>query len=153
MAVKFMTYNFTTNPDKYKSHPDIINGTIHDSRNGIDTTNIIPGLQCYVNYLDLLVMLRDKWISVGYLDLGMVPVIMGPSFMHEPLVTTLLPIIQSKGLKVMPMPGTSFMLGNSMVGSTEYWAFREDAAEFLGCHPDKVRTRDILSKLTGVEFE
>lgn len=152
-VVGFMTYNFSTDEDKYKKHPDMIYTSIKDKRNGISTTNLIPGMQAYANYLDLLLMLRDKWISTGYLDLGMIPVIVAPSFMHEALITSLLPIIQAQGLKVIPMPGSSFMLNNSMAETTDYWAFREDAAEYLGCRPDEVKTKDIISKLTGVVLE
>jgi hypothetical protein len=153
MAVSFMTYNFSLNEEKYKKHPQMIYSTLKDKRNGISTSHLIPGMQCYINYMDLLVLLRDKWISTGYLDLGMIPVIVGPSFMHEVLTTALLPSIKSQGLKVVPMPGSSFMLHNSMIGTTDYWAFRTDAADFLGCSPERVTTKAIISKLIGVVLE
>lgn len=152
-SINFATYNFCLDSEKYKKHPDMIYSTLKDKRNGISTTNIIPGLQCYINYLELLVQLRDKWISTGYLDLGMIPIIMGPSFMHEVLVTTILPIVQSQKIKIYAMPGTSFMLYDSMKGTTEYWAFREDLAEFLGCPAEKVTTKAVISKLMNIKFE
>ena len=101
-VINFQTYNFCTDENKYKKHPNMIYASLSDKRNGISTTNLIPGMQSYVNYLDLLLMLRDKWISTGYLDLGMIPVIVAPSFMHEALVSGLLPTIQGQGLKVVP---------------------------------------------------
>lgn len=152
-VINFMTYNFTTDESKYKKHKDMIYTTLKDKRNGITTTNLIPGFQAYINYLDLLLDIRDKWISTGYLDLGMIPVIVAPSFMQEAMVKGLLSVIQTQGLKVIPMPGTSFMLNNSMAETTDYWAFRDDAAAFLGCSPDKVRTKDIISKLIGENLE
>lgn len=152
-VISFMTYNFQLDENKYKSDPNMIRSTLKDKRNGISTTNLIPGMQAYINYLDLLLMLRDKWISTGYLDLGMVPIIVAPSFMHEALITSLLPVIQAQELKVIPMPGTSFMLNNSMVETTDYWTFREDAAEYLDCEPGEVKTKNIISKLLGVELE
>lgn len=153
MAVTFMTYNFSLDAEKYKKHENMIYSTIKDKRNGISTTNLIPGMQAYINYLELLIMLRDKWISTAYLDLGMIPIIVGPSFMHEVLVNNLLPIIQSHNLKVYGMPGSSFMLNDTMKGTTEYWAFREDVANYLNCSPDKVNTKAVISKLTGVNLE
>lgn len=152
-VISFMTYNFSTDEEKYKKHKDMIYTTIKDKRNGISTTNLIPNLQAYANYLDLLLMLRDKWISTGYLDLGMIPVIVAPSFMQEALVTNLLPIIQGQGLKVVPMEGTSFMLNNSMADTTDYWIFRDDAAAYIGCRPEEATTKAIISKLVGVNFE
>lgn len=153
MTITNITYNFTFDENKYKKHPDMIYTTVKDKRNGISTTNLIPDLQCYINYLSLLVQLRDKWISTAYLDLGMIPIIVGPSFMHEVLVSTLLPIIQTKNLKIYAMPGSSFMLNGSMIGTTEYWSFRNDVAEFLDCSADRVTTRAVISKLTGVDVE
>ena len=153
MAVTFMTYNFSLDEQKYKTDEKMIYATLKDKRNGISTTNIIPGLQCYMNYLDLLLMLRDKWISTGYLDLGMIPIIVGPSFMHEALVSSILPIIQMNKLKVYAMPGTSFMLRDTMKSSTDYWAFRDDVAQFLGCDASKVTTRAVLEKIMGVTLE
>lgn len=153
MSSKLITHNFSLDLDKYRSHEHMIYRTLKDKRNNLTTTNVIPGTQCYINYLSLLVSLRDKWVSTGYLDLGMIPIIMGPSFMHEPLTKTLLPIIESKGLLIHPMPSVSFLIQDSMRGFTDYWAFRDDVADFLGTTPDKVTTKETLEKLMGVKFE
>ena len=151
MAVSFMTYNFTLDEDKYKNHKGALTQTFRDYRNNIETTYLVPdeGIGVYLNYLDLLIRLRDKWISTGYLDLGMIPIIYGPSFLHENLVNTLLPYIKRHNLKVYAMPSSSFMLHEGLKGKTEYWAFRDDVAEFLGCSPDKVTTKAVIYKLLG----
>lgn len=151
MAVSFMTYNFTLEGEnEYKNHPKALPQTFKDYRNGIDTTYLVPSIDSYLNYLDLLIRLRDKWISTGYLDLGMIPIIYGPSFMHEVLITHLLPDIKKHNLQVYAMPGSSFMSrDNAMAGKTEYWAFRDDVAKFLGCSPDKVTTRAVIDKIRG----
>lgn len=151
MPNKIVTYNFCRQ-DKNEEHKDMINRAMTDTRNGITTVKLIPNMQSYVNYMELLIMYRDKWVSTGYLDLGMIPIITGPSFMHEVLVRELLPKIESSGLIVQPMPATSFLLNSNRTGSTEYWAFRDDVGKYLGCKPEEVTFKAVLEKLIGVEF-
>ena len=147
-----VTTNFLLGEDvQVSSSPEIIKETIKDNRNNISVVNLIPNTQGYLNYLKLLMSLRDKWVSVGYLDLGMIPIIMGPSFWHDVLVSTWLPNIKSAGLIVYPMPGVSLLCSNNMRGVTDYWAFRDDVAKFLDCDPSKVTTEMVFRKLMGVD--
>lgn len=152
MILKYELYNFSLDKNKYTNHPDMIYTELTDTRNGISTTNLIPGIQCYINYIELLLSFRDKWVSTGYLDLGMIPIIVGPSFMHEVLVNTILPVIQSNNLKIYALPATSFILYDTMKGTTDYWAFRSDVAKFLDCPEDRVTTRQVISKLMNMNL-
>jgi hypothetical protein len=148
-----MTYNFKLEDDNIK-HPSMIYQVIKDTRNDISVSKLIPDdLQCYINYLDLIVMFRNKWISTGYLDLGMIPVIYGPSFMHSYIVPSILSRCNEAGLKIEPMPGISFFKRNFKEDITDYWIFRDEAAKYLGCSTKEVTSKKLLSKLLRREFE
>ena len=148
---RIVTYNFTFDPNCEKSNPKCCRTTLTDRRNNIDVINIVPqGTKSYLNYLDLLISLRDKWVSVGYLDLGMIPILMGPTFMHETFVDSYFPIIQNMGLPLYAMPGVSFLCDSAVVRDvTDYWAFRDDVGKFLGMDPNKVRTKDVFNRIMG----
>ena len=148
-----LTYNFTLDPDRYPATSNMIHKKLIDLRNGIEVVNLIPNIESYINYLDYLMYIRDKWISVGYLDLGMIPLVMGPSFTHNEIKQSILPRIQKSGLDVHQMPSVSFMFSKSINYMTDIWVFRDDAAKFLNTTPDKVRTKDIIYKLYGGAYE
>lgn len=153
MVIDFPTYNFVQDPEKYKNDTQLIKESFKDVRNGITTTGIVPGIQCYLNYMNLLLSVRNKWNSNGYLDLGMIPIVVGPSFLHQILLTKLQVSIADSGLKIHSMPSTSFLLSSSDMQFEDYWAFRSDVANFLETSPDKVTLKAVLEKLTGGEFE
>ena len=143
------TYNFKLEKEAIPAGVEYISSKLLDRRNNIEVVNLVPGIQSYINYLDLLMYLRGDWCSYGYLDLGMIPIIMAPSFMQEPITKLLLPVIKQSGLNIHSMPATSFLRKDTLTGTYEFWAFREDVGKFLGCSPDSVRTRMVLEKLTG----
>lgn len=130
-------------------------GKLLDRRNNIVSSYNTLDFKCYNNYLTLLLENRDKWKNYGYLDLGLIPVIMGPSWLHDRLVEALLPIAGKMKLELIELPGASFASNKNYSTVKDYWCKRVVASEFLGVDYTKVRTSDVLLKLIkgGVEFE
>ncbi len=150
---RFMTYNFCLEDKNFSNNPTSIKRVLVDSRNNIETNFLIPGVQSYLNYLNLLMLMRDKWYSTAYLDLGMIPIIVAPSFMQEALVNSILPNFSKTGLNIYPLPSSSFLSRNGYKGVAEYWAFRSDLAEYLNCDPLEVTTKKVMSDVMGVDYE
>lgn len=146
-----LTYNFRIEESSIEGIENVITKKLVDTRNGIEVINLVPGFESYLNYLDLLMYYKSKWISNCFLDLGMIPVIYGPSFLHTDLANILIPLANQYGLKLTPMPFSSFMLrvkpGNE---ANDYWVTREEAAKFLDCEELEVTSSAIINKLRGV---
>lgn len=104
-----------------------------DFRNGIYCANPTLDIDCYINYIDYLNMSQEDWVSYGYLDLGMVPLVMLPSFFPQDVKDILSTAAQQVGIKVFPMPPVSHLKGSYKGTTSDVWVFREDLAEVLGC--------------------
>ena len=94
-----LTYNFSTELDANFTHPQMTRKEFKDTRNGIVSFGLVPGIDSYLNYLDTLLKRREDWVSVGYLDLGMIPLIVGPSILHNALTRRYIPLFAAAGLK------------------------------------------------------
>lgn len=124
-------YNFKINNYDYKA-PAGLEGQYKDLRNGFMCVNPTFDLECYLNYIELLNIMISDWRSFGYLDLGMMPVIMGPSFMQEALRMRLLPVLSEHNVPVYSMPPVSLMYEACNLPLEDVWIFREDAAKLVG---------------------
>lgn len=147
---KEVYYNFTADGLKYANVEGKIETELKDTRNGFRTIDLVPGIESYLNYLDLLMKYRNRWVNVGYLDLGMIPIIMGPSFLHKSLVEIYTNKLTEAGLKLIPVPAVSFMYQTpTLKNITDYWAFRDDVSMLLAKAPKDVRTKDVFEKVLG----
>lgn len=134
------TYNFRTTNYVY-NYPDAAEGRFIDTRNGIACTNPSLNLECYLNYLQLLNDLKGTWKSVGYLHLGMMPVVMAPSFMQRPCIDIVCQKLDAVGVKYYNLPAVSLLYENCRMSDRDIWMFREDAAKLFG-----------VSNITADEF-
>ena len=83
-----------------------------DERNGIYCYRLGNDyLRTYINYIELLNLHRNDWKNVGYLDLGMMPLVMAPSFMQELLTDSLCKFANRLNIPVYSMPPVSVMFG------------------------------------------
>lgn len=89
-------------------------------------------LQCYINYLEMLNCMRDKWKNFGYLDLGMVPVAYFPSFFPSEFRIGIVKAFKQVGLQTYLMPAISFTNEGYKSQELDAWAFREDVAKCYG---------------------
>jgi len=106
---------------------------VRDTRNGIICYR--PGkdpVQSYMNYIDLLNLHRSEWKSTGYLDLGMMPLVMGPSFLQDILVDAICDFASKLKLQVYTMPPVSMMFAKCNVTTPDIWVFKKDIAKIMG---------------------
>lgn len=125
------TYNFRREPYAY-TYPAPAQGAITDLRNGIVCINPSLNLECYLNYLELLDSLKDTWKGTGYLHLGMMPVVMAPSFFPRKFTSLICEKLDEKNVKYFSMPPVSLLYDNCRLADTDIWMFREDAAKMKG---------------------
>ena len=128
----FIPLNVKGNPKEYidslkEQNPDII--VAYDNRNDIICVEPTCDYLCLANYYDFLNSVRDKWVSYGYLDLGLVPVFMMPSFMGS-MEDQLEEINSTFGSQCYIMRPVSF-LKNSYIGPNDVWVKREDFAKYI----------------------
>jgi hypothetical protein len=139
------TYNFVEYPTGNPVLPETkYKGTFRDARNGIICVNPTCDLECYINYIKLLNLYRDSWKSYGYLDLGMIPVVMGPSFLNDSLHELLSAKLSRQALKIYSMPPVSLMFDRCKIPIQDIWVFKEDAAEAMGIPEEEVTTEKLI---------
>lgn len=110
---------------------------VRDTRNGIVCYK--PGtdpIRSYLNYIDLLNLHRNEWRNTGYLDLGMMPLVMGPSFLQDILVDAICDFASKLKLQVYTMPPVSMMFTKCNVTTPDIWVFKKDIARIMGLGED-----------------
>ncbi|MBQ2885879.1 MAG: hypothetical protein IJE43_19310 [Alphaproteobacteria bacterium] len=138
------TFNFRTTDYTY-DYPQEAKGRFIDARNGIACTNPSLDLECYLNYLQLLNDLKDSWKSVGYLHLGMMPVVMAPSFMQRPCTNIICSKLDALDIKYYSLPAVSLLYENCKMSDRDIWVFREDAAKLFNV--PNITASDFLRRL------
>lgn len=122
------TYNFLTEkPENIKVNAK----EYRDTRNGIICVEPSVDLQCYINYIDYLNLYRNEWASYGYLDLGMMPLAMAPSFMHGAISASISSIANKLNIPVYSMPPVSVFLRKCNIGENDIWVFKRDIAAIM----------------------
>ncbi len=100
---------------------------VRDTRNGIICYK--PGrdvIKSYMNYIELLNLHRHEWKSTGYLDLGMMPLVMGPSFLQDVLVDAICDFASKLKIQVYTMPPVSMMFAKCSMTTPDIWVFKQD---------------------------
>lgn len=111
---------------------------IRDDRNGIYC--YMEGddyLQLYENYIELLNRHRKEWKNVGYLDLGMMPLVMAPSFMQESIVDYFCELTRTLNIPVYSMPPVSLLFEKCRITTNDIWVFKEDIKKVMGLAEDR----------------
>ena len=137
------TFNFKTENYNY-NYPEQCKGEFKDYRNGIVCCSPSLDLECYLNYIELLNMYRFKWVSYGYLDLGMMPLAMGPSFFHDNLVKVAVEKLADRNIELYSMPPVSLMYEKCNIPSNDLWVFREDAARLMSKPAEEISAVDFI---------
>lgn len=109
--------------------------TSKDKRNNILSKNTdYMTLQFYINYLTTLQIKQAQWESYGYFDLGMVPLAMGPSAVHNLLRMFVIDLCRDMNLKYYDMYPAILLTGGYRAQDMEQdiWVFREDIANVVG---------------------
>lgn len=100
---------------------------VYDRRNDIYCMDPTMDYEMYYNYLMYLNSSYNEWRTYGYLDMGMVPYMMWPSFMDSSTVLEYMRGVARKvGITLIQVPGVSFLKDSYVANGTDYWVFRED---------------------------
>lgn len=134
------TYNFKFDIEE----DEVVYSEHRDYRNGIICCNSTMDLQCYLNYIEYLNMHRDKWKTNGYLDLGLMPFAMGPSFMHNVLQPQLLQLAKILGVSSLLMPAVSLMYDKPIWTGTDIWLYKDEVAKRTGIPESKLTLEKLL---------
>lgn len=138
------TFNFRTEDYLAPNDPRITVGEYTDLRNGIVCVNPTCDIECYINYLQYLNTKIQDWRSYGYLDLGMMPFVMGPSFLQLALRNYLTVKASDLNITLYQMQPVSQLYSACKLPHSDIWVFREDAARIIGMSPDKIKAEDFV---------
>ena len=99
----------------------------YDRRNNIYCVAPSMDFEMYYNYLQYLNSCSKDWLSYGYLDMGMVPYLMWPSFLEDSgVLEHMKAIAMLANVNLVPVPSVSFLKPSYVSNGTDYWIFRED---------------------------
>lgn len=99
----------------------------YDHRNNIYCVQPTMDYEMYYNYLNYLNQESDKWLHSGYLDAGMVPYLMWPSFMDSSsYLESMKRVASQAGIDIIKVPSVSLLKPSYVSNGTDYWVFRED---------------------------
>ena len=118
----------------------------YDRRNGIYCIEPTRDIICYKNYLDYLNSCYNEWKSYGYFDMGMIPLIMAPSFMQDAMNSALMAIVENWKIQVFSMRPVS-LLGGTYIGSKDAWVRRRDFAMATGMDVNTASLSDYLNRI------
>lgn len=123
--------------------------TSKDKRNFILSMNTnYNTLDFYINYLETLQIKQPQWEAYGYFDLGMVPMAMGPSVIHNLLRRFIIELCQDIGVKAYDMYPTVLLRGGYKPHDMEkdIWVFRSDIAKVVGKDELSFSTIDFFNR-------
>lgn len=105
----------------------------YDRRNNIYCIAPTFDFEMYANYINYLNENYDQWLSYGYLDMGMVPYLMWPSFMNTTpdAVEYFRDVASKAGANMISVPSVSFLKMSYASTGTDYWVFREDMIKIM----------------------
>lgn len=138
------TYNFVVMEGEHRDTEEQKKRTFRDTRNGIICIEPTMDMECYMNYIDLLNLHRDKWVNYGYLDLGMMPLAMAPSFMQGAIREGMATIANGLNVPIYYMPAVSLLFERCSVGEDDIWVFKSDIARVMNIPETQVTLNKFL---------
>lgn len=126
------TRNFILISPNEEIDPEEEKTAMIDTRNNILCYSPSCDWDCWVNYIELLNSLRDKWVNTSYLDMGMVPVFMAPTFMSDYLTKSVHAVFSALGIKPIPTKPLPLLQEKTKAQTLDFWAFKEDVAKVMG---------------------
>ena len=170
--VKRVTHNFVRQREYHATDDKDFNTWKNDMRSkgivvGFDHRNhiyyVAPTMdyQMYYNYLNYLNECSNQWMNCGYLDMGMVPYLMWPSFMDSSsYLESMKRAAVQAGVDIIRVPSVSLLNKSYISNGTDYWIFKEDlyrlakdmesknsALNFGFTNPDEVSTSAFVKEL------
>lgn len=136
--IRYVTFNFTPGKifpagsyDEFKKYVTDLKEAGHivtyDSRNNIYCVDPSNDVVMYYNYIKYLNSRAREWKNFGYMDTGMVPYFMWPSFSDSSEVMEDFRQITNKvGVSLHSSPTVSLLSESYNGFGRDYWIFRED---------------------------
>lgn len=122
-----------------------------DERTGFICYTPSLDLEMYRNYLELMDYYKDMWKSTSYLSLGMLPLVMLPSFCGNMYNNMFYKLSEIIGITSYSMNSTSFFK-TSYKSNDDIWFFRKDYAELVGIEETEVSVLNLLEVLLNEGF-
>lgn len=119
----------------------------YDKRNGIWCLNPTEDIVMYRNYIEYLNSCYSDWVNYGYLDAGLVPLLMGPSFVADNLNSQVMEIAKVWRVPLHPMKAVSFLNKGYVGGTKDIWVKKEDLARVLGVSEEKATLSYLLNEI------
>lgn len=146
-STRYLNFSYQ-NDDNYVFNPKF-EGEFTDTRNGLICRNPSLDPLCYYNYIELLNFKAKDWKSVGYLDLGMMPIAMAPSFMQAHYLQIMSTEMAKREVECFQLPAVSLLYNSPGIGVPDLWAFKKDVARALGVAESKVTLGLLLKEVFG----
>lgn len=138
------TRNFILIPDDTVISDEEMKNARVDRRNNILCLEPTFDWDCWINYINLLNSVRDKWVNTSYIDMGMVPLLMAPTFMNESMVKPVYNIVNQCGIRVYPTNPIPLMVEKTRSQTKDLWAFKSDVARVIGIPENKLSVIDFI---------
>lgn len=134
------TYNFKTQPYAYSPEElkAMVKGQFKDERTGIICNDPVISLEGYLNYIELLNGLRSDWVCTRFIDFGMMPLVMAPSFYHNLIKEELVKIAKVYDIPWFAVESISPLRVNYKSQDTDIWVYKSDVARVMGTTEDQV---------------
>lgn len=134
----------TTNSD-YLNRPDVkLDERLNMLNTGWDTSTF----DWYYNYLEANQIIASKNANAycNYLlDLGYIPIVYLPS-PAVGLSSQFMKVLDASAIPYVKMGPTSFASRYCHLDTIDAWVSKMDAAKFLGCSPEAVRSADLFRR-------
>lgn len=137
------TYNFKREDYNYSVN-EVWDRDFVDVRNNIICHRPTMDWECYENYIKYLNSQKFRWVNNGYLDLGMVPLAMAPSFMQAQVVDVMQNFARRIGVTSYLMPPVSLLLDKVQKLGSDLWVFKSDLAASLRIPEEKATLLTVL---------
>lgn len=127
-----MYYNFKSEDYNYYCD-EAFNKVFTDKRNGFEVKRPTMDMRCYLNYLQLLNSMRNKWVNFGYMDIGLIPLLIAPSFMQHTYLPNVISVCSNNNIPYIILPAVSFMRSRCEKVSDDLWIKRRFVMDYCGC--------------------
>ena len=149
MAGYRVYYNYLEEDILDVDDPDVLSlpQAIYDTRTGFYVNRLKVNLGTYINYLELVWARKHYWVDLCFLDLGFIPLVMGPTFMQTSLIEIIPQKLARYGVTLAYFEARSFLKVEYSSAIDDIWISRDDAEKITGIDKFKVRTIDIINKI------
>ena len=127
----------------------------YDKRNGIwyiSNFDKVTPIQLYKNYIDYVNSNYKHWNTasscISYLDMGLVPVLWGPSFIQDYIFNEVGVVAESWKKDLIFLPASSLLKRGYVGASKDVWIKKKELAEVLDVPLNKACLSTLLKRVS-----